>query len=68
MNVRFVREGVIVLKCDDCNKKLTIDMEIEYSSWLTEYFCDAKCAANRYFDYMGSLPVIDKEKLFKKMK
>ena len=32
-------------------------MEVEYSAWMTEYFCSPKCATDKYFNYMQSVPV-----------
>jgi hypothetical protein len=37
-------------------------MEVEYSNWINEFFCDPDCALNHYFDYMDSGPVIDDER------
>lgn len=48
------------LKCGSCKKELNGKAEIEYSSWLTEYYCDPNCATERYFEYMGSR-VLDAE-------
>ena len=45
------------MKCSNCNKTLTKEMEIEYSAWLTEYFCSPNCAEDKYFDYMLSVPI-----------
>ena len=45
------------LKCSVCEKELKSSMEIEYSSWINEFFCSPKCATDRYFNYMESLPV-----------
>lgn len=45
------------MKCANCEKILTSTMEIEYSAWLTEYFCSPKCATDKYFNYMESTPV-----------
>ncbi len=49
-----------VLYCSCCGEELKIDMEIEYSQFLGEYYCSPDCATTRYFDYMGSKP-IDKD-------
>jgi hypothetical protein len=46
-----------VLYCGYCNKELKDGMEIEYSSWLGEYFCCPDCATSKYYDYMGSKPL-----------
>ncbi len=48
-----------------CNKIITTDTEIEYSRNLGEYFCNAECATDRYFDYMESTP-LDIEELSEK--
>ncbi|MGG3012268.1 hypothetical protein ABEO98_22640 [Brevibacillus parabrevis] len=45
------------LKCRSCKKDLTMEMEIEYSQFITEFFCGPDCATNHYFDYMQSTPV-----------
>lgn len=45
------------MKCANCEKVLTTKMEVEYSAWLTEYYCSPKCATDRYFNYMESTPV-----------
>ena len=45
------------MDCDNCGKKLTNKMEIEYSSWLCELYCSPDCAEDRYFDYMESKPI-----------
>jgi hypothetical protein len=45
------------MKCANCKKVLTAKMEIEYSAWMTEYFCSPKCATDKYYDYMQSVPV-----------
>lgn len=52
-------EGVIfleVMKCQTCNKELTVKMEIEYSRNLGDYFCSPNCAMHYYFEYMQSTP------------
>lgn len=45
------------MKCGNCDDVLTDQMEIEYSAWLTEYFCSPKCATDKYFNYMESASV-----------
>lgn len=40
-----------------CNKVITTKTEVEYSQMLGEYFCNADCATDRYFDYMTSTPL-----------
>ena len=45
------------MKCANCEKELTTQMEVEHSSWLSEYYCSSKCATDRYFSYMESTPV-----------
>ena len=45
------------LLCRNCNKELTTKTEIEYSRWLTEYFCNTECATNHYYNYLESTPV-----------
>ena len=45
------------MRCANCEKELTTKMEVEYSAWLTEYYCSPKCATDRYFNYMESTPV-----------
>lgn len=44
------------LKCRSCGKELTVDMEVEYSQWLTEYFCHPDHAMDYYFNEMQSTP------------
>ena len=44
------------MKCK-CGKTLTDKMEVEYSSWINEFFCSPECATDRYFDFMHSTPV-----------
>jgi hypothetical protein len=51
-----------VITCKCCNKELNESMEVEYSNWINEFFCDPDCALNHYFDYMDSGPVIDDER------
>lgn len=46
-----------IMTCGDCGNELTNSTEVEYSQFLTEYFCNPNCAQNRYFEYMGSSPV-----------
>lgn len=65
------------LKCGNCKKILTNDMEIEYSEECCEYFCNPDCATNFYYDYMRSKPIdienlengiiVDNGKLYKKL-
>ncbi|PAV30255.1 hypothetical protein CIL05_07240 [Virgibacillus profundi] len=45
-----------LLKCAKCDTELSDKMEIEYSRWVTEYFCNPDCAMSYYFEYMGSVP------------
>ena len=45
------------IKCGSCKKELTSKMEVEYSSWINEFFCSFDCAESRYFEYMNSVPV-----------
>jgi len=45
------------IRCANCGKELTDKTEVEYSEWLTSYFCSPDCAADKYFDLMGSAPV-----------
>ena len=45
-----------IMKCTNCDKELTEDMEIEYSEEITSYFCNPDCATNYYYDYMRSTP------------
>jgi hypothetical protein len=40
--------------CGSCKNPVTNKTEVEYSDWINEYFCNADCATNRYFDYMQS--------------
>lgn len=51
-----------VIKCKNCLKELTENMEVEYSDEINEFFCDPACAQDYYFDVMRSGPVIDNEK------
>lgn len=46
------------LRCavSSCNRELTTDMQIEYSNWLSDYFCSPNCATDYYFNYMESTP------------
>lgn len=44
------------IKCGNCEKSITNKTEVEYSEWLSEFFCDPDCATTRYFDFMGSTP------------
>lgn len=46
-----------VLECAWCHKELTKDMEVEYSNWLTAYYCCPDCAMSAYFEYCDSIPV-----------
>lgn len=46
-----------LLSCGWCGKVLSKDMEIEYSDWLTMYFCSPNCATSKYYDCMGSMPL-----------
>ena len=46
-----------VIKCANCHKDITAEMEAEYSGWLTEYYCSTECAKDRYFNQMESVPV-----------
>ena len=45
------------VKCKWCKKEITEDMEIEYSTECTEYFCSPNCAMEYYFERMGSSPI-----------
>lgn len=45
------------LRCFNCKRELMDSMEIEYSEWLTEYFCGVECAIQKYFEYLGSHPL-----------
>lgn len=45
-----------VMKCTGCDKELKSDMEIEYSQWLSSYFCHPNCATDYYFNEMQSTP------------
>lgn len=49
-----------VVRCSSCDKELDLKMEIEYSREVNEFYCNADCATNRYFEYMQSM-VFDKE-------
>lgn len=40
--------------CKRCEKPITSKTEVEYSDWLTEFFCDNECAMEHYLEYMGS--------------
>lgn len=53
------------MKCTyaPCDKKLTVDMEIEYSHQVSSYFCSPECAESFYFEYMGSTVVERKERV-----
>ena len=46
-----------LVKCEQCDKELTPNMEIEYSRYLTRIFCSHDCAIGYYFEYAGSTPV-----------
>lgn len=37
------------LTCPTCKKVITVDMEVEYSEYLTEFFCSPDCAKARVF-------------------
>lgn len=43
--------------CAHCEKKLTPDMELEFSDWYSEVFCCPDCARDFYFENAGSLPI-----------
>lgn len=43
--------------CTQCHKDLIKTMEIEYSEYLSAYFCDPDCARDHYFEYMQSGPL-----------
>lgn len=47
---------MVIMKCTGCDKELKADMEIEYSQWLTSYFCHPNCATDYYFNEMQSTP------------
>lgn len=42
------------IECKQCSRELTNDNEVEYSHWLTEFFCDPDCAKQHYFEAMQS--------------
>lgn len=43
------------MKCSNCNKELTENMEIEHCRQTgTDYFCNHECAIYFYFEYMSS--------------
>ncbi|MDO7285878.1 hypothetical protein Q5W88_21480 [Shouchella clausii] len=44
------------VKCAQCSKEITIDMEAEYSRETGDLFCKWGCALEFYFDYMGGVP------------
>lgn len=46
-----------IILCGSCGKRLTNDQEIEFSKHLSEFFCNSKCATDRYFSVMESAPV-----------
>lgn len=46
-----------IMTCTNCGKELTSGMDIEYSQWLTEYFCHPDCATDYYFKDMQSTVV-----------
>lgn len=48
------------ITCGSCDKPLSLDMEIEYSRFINEFFCNPECAKVRYFDYLAST-VFDKD-------
>lgn len=54
----------VAVKCGACEKDITNKTEVEYSGFLTEYFCNPDCATDRYFDYMQSTPFqFEKDKM-----
>ncbi len=42
--------------CGYCKKPITDETEVEYSEYLTEFFCNPDCAKNEYFEQMQSSP------------
>lgn len=44
------------VKCGTCGREITADMEVEYSDYLTEFFCNPDCAKQEYFEQMMSSP------------
>lgn len=45
------------MTCYSCNTTLKSEMDIEYSNWLSEYFCSPGCAIDSYFNHMESRPL-----------
>jgi len=43
--------------CGQCKVVLVKGMEVEYSKWLTEFYCSPSCAEAKYFEYLDSSPV-----------
>jgi len=58
------------MKCENCKRELTEDMEVEYSKYQTCYFCDVSCASTFAFEFLQIAPLMqplsqeDKDKLF----
>lgn len=44
------------VRCGNCGKEITSDMEVEFSEYLTEFFCNPDCAKQEYFEQMQSSP------------
>ncbi|MBT2759991.1 hypothetical protein [Paenibacillus sp. ISL-20] len=42
--------------CPTCKKEITVEMEVEYSAYLTEFFCSPDCAIQEYMEQMQSSP------------
>jgi len=45
-----------IIKCESCGKEISNKTEVEYSQYLSAFFCNFDCAVEHFMDYMQCTP------------